>query len=255
MSVDLFVLGCSHAGRLIKGAQVIGLIAAGGALMRGRLWDEGRFAVSDADGLAPHDAVASARLKAGLAEAGVARLTDLKVPIVTTLGFQFDPLLDELAERYTLVADPSDARDFLTRDAFDAFVLERRAALLGVIGWLVSLGGDVMLVSPPPRHFATEFAAAFEAVVIGAAAKLGARTHLTRDWSTDAQGGLRDQFAAQKEGDRVHGNTYFGACAMHRVAGLLGLTPMIAPAVLADPAAFDAHMARLQHEQRRPAIA
>ena len=241
MSVDVFVFGCSHAARLQKGAEVLGLAVAGGGMMRGRLWDEGRFAVSAAGDLVLEDETGAARLAAALAVAGVARIADLKVPVVTTLGFQFDVLLDAVAPGYAVAPPaPDDDRQFLPRDVFEAYVLERRAKLVGLVGWLVSHGLTVVAVTPPPRHPAAALAAACEEVAGVALERAGAEVHRTRDWALDASGGLDPVYAAQKDGDRVHGNGFFGACAMARVAPRIGLDDRIDRAALDGPAAFDA---------------
>ncbi|MFD1703481.1 hypothetical protein ACFSCV_10750 [Methylopila henanensis] len=244
MTADLFLFGCSHAGRLQKGAEVIGLRVAGGALMRGRLWDEDAFAFDPSQGLSFADPMARARLSAALAAAGASRLEDVRLPIVTTLGFQLDLVQDEISRRHTLARDPDDARDFITTEALSAIVAARREPLLDLLGWLAAGGATVVLVAPPARHPDAPLAAALETIVAGEAARRGVRMISPRPWSTGPDGRLRPEFEARKDGDTVHGNAYFGARAMAEVAAALGLPVTIPAESLASADAFDAYAQR-----------
>jgi hypothetical protein len=218
MTCELFVLGDSHAGIITAAAYRLGYNVAGRAVGPGRDFIEGRFSFGGDGEFVLEEPASMARYRAGLAQAGVANLAELKgVPVLTTFGFQLDRQIWAMGNDFTLNLKDKH-KHIMSMDAFKCAILDARAKLLDFIAWMVGLGLDVTVVTPPPRN---KFRALFCSAEDVAAAELrarGARVHLTREWSAGANGFLKPEYLPDNKEDVSHANLAYAFDLMRRLA-------------------------------------
>lgn len=212
-----FFIGDSHTGALKQGADIIGIPNFGNALIPCSKWLNGDFSFTEDGNLTIADQVGEELLRKSCLDAGVNRLSDLKIPIVTTLPFLMERDLRAFNRRHTTNIYENSDKIFLSYSSFRASIISVRADVISFLEGLVNSGVEVHSITPPSRMLPSFETFALQDVVEAELSRIGVTVHRTRNWSTDHEGILLTRYCIEKEGDFVHANSEYGAEAISRL--------------------------------------
>ncbi|KPA90280.1 MULTISPECIES: hypothetical protein [Pseudomonas] len=209
-SPSFLLLGDSNAGPIGKAAQARGLMACGGPLGAGRDFNVD-FLVAQPGDVGFRDTEMDQRYRQALELAGVARLEELSVPLVSTLGMSVHFLASR--PNWHCYQDESGEFDagFLGGPLFESIIEEMSRYALAFYERVLGLGIRVLVVLPPQRvpefSDARVFIAAQE-VLIRRLRELGVELIDVRDAANGEDGWQAPRFC--EIDDPLHGNLAFG---------------------------------------------
>lgn len=214
MPIDGFILGDSHVICLIKAAQGLGLSVVGGPIMWGPVWESAPFVIDPKLGLRFMDDQTNARLATLLKKAGVRHLTELKCPVLTTVGFHTDAFIKRLRENGFVTGNRAvHLHTSLSAQALHRSLIDARRKHWEFLEWL-SAFVPIIAVTSPPSAKPPALASALEEMVAKELRSLPVRTLLTRGLAADDEGLLQARF---REKDGFHANLEYGAMVLSHV--------------------------------------
>jgi len=219
---DVFIIGDSHADALRSAFLSHGWRVHGGALHMGRTFEAPFFDVSEGH-LSFHDELAQANFARALSSAGVARMADLQMPVLSTMGFNTNRLAGRL---WIKDGDkPSDEPPTWSQAVVEAVVEGARASILEFYRRLPK-GRTFALLSPQrARTDLISTIVQVEDIFARKLADLGVRIVDVRRETIDSDGVLRSEFWRVEENDHVHANEAYGSVVMRRFEQMLAVQP------------------------------
>ena len=217
---DVFIIGDSHADALRNAFLSHGWRVHGGALHMGRIFEAPFFDVSEGH-LSFHDELAQANFARALSSAGVARMADLQMPVLSTMGFNTNRLAGRL---WIKEGDkPSDEPPTWSQAVVEAVVDGARASLLEFYRHL-PIGCTYAVLSPQRARVAwLPTIAQIEDIFTRKLTNLGVHIVDVRRETTDSDGLLRSEFWRVDGKDHVHANEDYGHVVMRRLELMLAV--------------------------------
>ena len=204
------LLGDSHAGPIGRAARAAGIAFAGGPLGSGRDFNAGFLDLGGGD-LVFRKPEAHSYYRGFLDELGVAAISELGVPMVSTFGFNVHTFATTENWQFYRLPDGQFAPSFLTGRLFDEIVRVMARDALAFYRHARGLGLRVLAVLPPQRVPAMSDPQVFLAAqdtMVGSLVPLGVEIVDLRARVTDASGFQRPELC--EAGDPIHGNLAFG---------------------------------------------
>ena len=204
------LLGDSHAGPIGRAARAAGIAFAGGPIGSGRDFNAGFLDLSGAD-LVFRKPEAQRYYRSFLDELGVAAVSELGVPLVSTFGFNVHTFATTENWQFYRLPGGAFAPGFLTSRLFDEIVRVMARDALAFYRHARDLGLRVLAVLPPQRVPAMSNPQVFLAAqdtMVRSLGPLGVEIVDLRRRVTDASGFQRPEFC--EPDDPIHGNLAFG---------------------------------------------
>lgn len=215
---EVFIVGDSHALAIRDAFVASGWTVHGGMMASGREFDHSFF--DQVDGrITFHNEEADTMFSAALASAGVSRMVDLDMPVVTTMGFNSNRLARQLYD-----SEGEDHLDAWTRwsgAVMDAVVSSTKASVLEFCRWLPTKRSYAVLSPQRMQPHLRDFVRRAEGIYAAKLAALGINIVDVRDKTVDENGILREEFCRQVGKDQTHANAAYGAIVMQRLADML----------------------------------
>lgn len=153
----------------------------------------------------------SDRYRKFLSELEIARLSELRLPLVTTFGFSVYLIADRENWRIYQARDGKFPTGFLDSRIFADIVIALSRGAIDFYRDVLGMGVRVMAVMPPQRLLDSSDASVFmraQEIISEAICELGGEIIDIRSSTTDASGLQRPELCDQK--DPIHGNLAFG---------------------------------------------
>lgn len=207
---SFLLLGDSNAGPIGKAAQARGLSACGGPLGAGRDFNVD-FLVARPGDVGFRDPEMDQRYRQALALAGVARLGEMSIPLVSTLGMSVHFLASR--PNWHCYQDDNGEFDagFLQGALFESIIEEMSRHALAFHERVLAMGIRVLVVLPPqrvPEFSNAEVFMAAQEVLIRRFRELGVELVDVRE-AANGEDGWQDPRFCEID-DPLHGNLAFG---------------------------------------------
>ncbi|MFI9530618.1 hypothetical protein [Micromonospora rosaria] len=204
------LLGDSHAGPIGRAAQAAGIGLAGGPLDISRRYPESFYDLGDGDVVFRKPATEQ-HYREFLAVLGVARMADLRVPVVSTLGFGVHVVA--AVENWRIYRDDTGGfpPGFIGGGLFDEIITTYYGQTLDLYRHIRGMGVRVLGVMPPqrvPPEADPEVFFAAQQCIRRELLRLGVEVPDLRSRVTDETGFQRPELCDPD--DFVHGNLAFG---------------------------------------------
>ncbi|WP_225920180.1 hypothetical protein [Pseudomonas vanderleydeniana] len=207
---SFLLLGDSNAGPIGKAAQARGLSVSGGPLGAGRDFNVDFFVPQPAD-VAFRDPEMDQRYRQALERAGVTRLGELSMPLVSTLGMSVHFLASR--PNWQCYQDERGEFDagFLGGQLFESIIEEMSRHALAFHERVLAMGVRVLVVLPPQRVPEFSDPRVFipaQTVLIRRLRELGVEWVDVREAANGEDGWQHPRFC--EIDDPLHGNLAFG---------------------------------------------
>jgi hypothetical protein len=218
----MFIIGDSHALAIKNAPQLSGIRLIGGMLDGGRNVNLNFYSMKDGDFFFHKDEVEQI-YRNFLRDAGVSRISELKMPVICLFGMNIHYLSREEVWLGFDIETNGDGR-FLSRAVVSETIQNMIPGALQFYRELVEMGLKVYSALPPRRTPTADTKSlphifrGLEDVLLQEIGQLGVHVLDHRSWSIDEGGRLKPEYAHPDPQDDVHASEVFGLRLLEQLA-------------------------------------